>query len=221
MRYKAIIVGLVAMAAIPMTSAAAATSQAAKVHYGGRSPSLRAALLTTDDLESLPDAPLGLGVGAVNDTSGVYRDPDPRLPCGRKAPTISTSQAVGEQVHIADGFGFEGVVSEPKIKAESLIRLYEGDVRIGCSYKSSTNTGGTQTNTLVARIPMPKVDAQALGLVVVVRSDNQTLGAYEMTMRSQSLIASVLLFSSSPLEPQFVLALARTAEMRLAGQLRT
>src|ERR1700683_3626853 len=93
----AAVVGVIALMVAPGPRSAAASSHTPSVHYGGHSLALKEALLTTGDMRVLPGAPADIRVGAVDKTKGLYDDPDPRLPCGRKAPTIETGDAVGEE----------------------------------------------------------------------------------------------------------------------------
>src|ERR1700722_3442891 len=70
----------------PTLSAAAPVSQTPQLHFNGRSASLKEALVTAGDIEGIPGGPLNVTVSKVNDATGLYQDPDSRLPCGAKAP---------------------------------------------------------------------------------------------------------------------------------------
>jgi hypothetical protein len=160
----------------------------------------------------------------VNDASGLYQDPDPRLACGRKAPdnaNMNTAKAVDEQFSMPEVLGLEAAANLTPATVKSIFNLYEGDIRIGCTYQSRTNTGTTQTTTLVKRIPMPQLVSHVLGLVEVVRSAGQTFGSYEMVMIDGSRVASLALIAEAPVRTTFVVALARVAEERLLGHLAT
>jgi hypothetical protein len=155
----------------------------------------------------------------INDTSGLYQDPDPRLPCGRKAPNFNSSKAVEEQFLLPQVMGIEAIANLKTAQIQSLFNEYDGDIRVGCSYKSKTNTGSTQTSTLVKRIPIPNLTSHALGVVVVVQNDGQTFGAYEMAMSENTRVAALSLIATTPVKTSFVVELARVAEKRLLGRL--
>lgn len=212
----ALVMGLVAY---PGSLAAAAPSQTPQAHYGGRSPALKNALLSTGDIESIPEGPLNVTMSKINDTSGLYQDPDPRLPCGRKAPNFNSSKAVEEQFLLPQVMGIEAIANLKTAQIQSLFNEYDGDIRVGCSYKSKTNTGSTQTSTLVKRIPIPNLTSHALGVVVVVQNDGQTFGAYEMAMSENTRVAALSLIATTPVKTSFVVELARVAEKRLLGRL--
>jgi len=221
----AAVLGLLILESIgPTSGATASVSKTPQVHFKGRSLALKVVLLTESDLSGLADAPVGLKVGAVNKTAGLYQDPDPRLPCGQKpgrAASMSAGQAVGEEISLPDGEGFEGASNVPVAKAKEAFALYEKDIHIGCSYQSTTNTGSTQSVTVLARIPMPQLVDQSLGLIETISSSGEEFGAYELLMRNGPTVAAVIIFTGSPLNPEFVLGLARRAEMRLTGQRST
>jgi hypothetical protein len=212
----ALVMGLVAY---PSCLVSAAPSQTPQVHYGGRSAALKDVLLSARDIEGIPEGPLNVAMTKINDTSGLYQDPDPRLPCGRKAPNVNSVQAVEEQFSIPKVMGIEAVANLKIAQIQSLFDEYDGDIRVGCSYKSKTNTGSIQKSTLVKRIPMPRLTSHAIGVVLVVQNNGQTFGAYEMAMSENTRVAALLLVANTPVKSSFVVALARTAERRLLGQL--
>jgi hypothetical protein len=115
--------------------------------------------------------------------------------------------------------GIEAAADLSRSRVNSLFNLYEGDVRIGCTYQSRTNTGTIQTVLLVKRIPMPQLVTHGLGLVVVLRNNGRTFGAYEMAMSEGSRVATLALVAQSPLRTSFVVAFAQTTEERLMGRL--
>jgi hypothetical protein len=219
-----VVVVVVVAAVLPAVSAAVAGSNTPQIHFRGHSLALKVVLLTEDDVQGLPDVPGGFKVGAINKTSGLYQDPDPRLPCGQKIPATAganTGAAVGEEMPYSDGEGFEAAASLSIAQAKALFKLNESDVHVGCSYQSTTNTGSTQSVKLVGQISMPQIVSESLGLVVTITTSGQEFGAYEMLMRNGSTVAALIIFADSPLKPDFVLALARKAETRLTGQLST
>jgi hypothetical protein len=220
-KFLALLALLMCPLAYPSSLASAAPSQTPQVHYGGRSPALKNVLLSTGDIEGIPEGPLNVTMSKINDTSGLYQDPDPRLPCGRKAPNFNAKRAVEEQFSIPQATGIEAVTNLKVAQIQSLFNQYDDDIRVGCSYKSKTNTGSTQTSTLVKRFPMPKLTSHALGVVVVVNNDGKTFGAYEMTMSENTRVAALSLIANTPVRASFVGALARVAEKRLLGQLGT
>jgi hypothetical protein len=204
---------------LPMGNASASPSNTPPLHFGGRSPLLKATLLTARDIEDIPGAPPNVKVSKVDDASGLYQDPDPRLPCGRKAPNFNTSHAVEEQFSMPDVTAVEAAANLSASEVTRLFDSYTGDIRTGCSYQSKTNTGTTQTTTLVKVIPMPKLTNRELGVVVVVANGGHTFGAYEMAISEGQRVAVLLLVSLAPLTSKFVVALARVTEDRLMGRL--
>jgi hypothetical protein len=181
--------------------------------------SLKEVLLSAGDIERIPGGPLNVTVSKVNDASGIYEDPDPRLPCGRKAPNFNASHAVDELFSMPQVGGFEAVAKLPAPVAHELFHLNESNVRVGCSYQSRTNSGTVQTSTLVKLIPMPHLTNQAFGLVVVVRNNGQTYGTYEMIMSEGSTVAGLYLIATTPVKTTFMVALAQTVEERLLGHI--
>jgi hypothetical protein len=115
--------------------------------------------------------------------------------------------------------GLEAVADLPLPKIRSLLKQYESDVRVGCSYQSKTNTGSVQTSTLVKRLPMHQLVNHALGLIEVITNEGQTYGAYEMVMSEGTRVAALTLIAESPIHSTFVVALARVAQERLLGNI--
>jgi hypothetical protein len=202
-------------------SASAAGSQTPPLHFGGRVPALKNVLLTAGDIEAVPLAPPNVDVSKVNDASGLYQDPDPRLPCGRKAsnPKVGLNHAVEEQVSLPEVLGFEAVVDLPRSRISYLLKQYESDDRVGCSFQSKTNTGSVQTSKLVRLLPMPHLVSHAVGLIEVITNNGHTFGVYEMVMIEGTRVAALSLLAAAPVHTSFVLALARVAEERLLGNI--
>jgi hypothetical protein len=203
----------------PTLSAAAPVSQTPQLHFNGRSASLKEALVTAGDIEGIPGGPLNVTVSKVNDATGLYQDPDPRLPCGAKAPKLNARNAVEEQFAMPEVNGYEVAANLPESQIRRLFNSYEGDVRPGCSYQSKTNTGATQTTTVIKKIPMPTLATRAIGLVVVITNGGQTLGAYEMAVSDGARVAVTFLIAGQPVRTSFVVTLANVLEKRLAGRL--
>jgi hypothetical protein len=110
-------------------------SQTPQLHFNGRSASLKEALVTAGDIEGIPGGPLNVTVSKVNDATGLYQDPDPRLPCGAKAPKLNARNAVEEQFAMPEVNGYEVAANLPESQIRRLFNSYEGDVRPGCSYQ--------------------------------------------------------------------------------------
>jgi hypothetical protein len=106
----------------------------------------------------------------------------------------------------SEGEGFEAAASLSIALAKALFQLNESDVHVGCSYQSTTNTGSTQSVKLIGQISMPQIVSESLGLVVTITTSGEEFGAYEMLMRKGSTVAALIIFASSPLKPDFVLA---------------
>jgi hypothetical protein len=221
LRRLLIITSLALIVLSPVGIAAASPSQTPRLHFNGRSPALRDALLTAGDIESIPGGPLNVTVSKVNDTSGLYQDPDPRLPCGKKVPVLKTSNAVEEQFAMPEVDGIEVAANVPGSESRVLFSSYAANLRPGCTFRSKTDTGSTQSTTLIKAIPMPKLTTRSLGIVAVITNNGQTFGAYEMAVQNGSRVAVTILIAQQPVHTTFVVALAKVLEERLQGRLAT
>lgn len=210
---------LAALVGLPTCIASAASSRTPPLHFGGRSPGLEDVLLTAGDVEGIPDGPLNVAISKIDAATRLYQNPDPRLPCGRVAPNFNSSRAVEEQFSMPEVLGIEVVANLRLSQIRSLFNQYNGDLRIGCTYRSKTNTGSIETTSLVKRIPMPQLTNGALGIVSIVRNAGGTFAAYEMAISEHSIVVSILLIANNPVKTSFVVALARVVEKRLLGHL--
>ena len=175
------------------------------------------ALLTARQVSALAAAPLGVRV-VPNQKGTLYRDPDPRSPCGAtvRLPDLSHSAHV---TFDAASFGaFQVVVDEPPRRAAAFVTAWQRDTRPGCPpVTSRTSAGSTQLSALVEPIAMPTLVDQATGAFMTVQDAGHTVDTYAMVMRWRGRLELDVLISRVPLAAVFVIGLARAAEADLKG----
>ena len=176
---------------------------------------LDAALLTAADLQSVPALGASASTRALNDLN-VYKDPDPRAPCGAKitAPDLSSGAGVGIQ---APGVqGVELVVRLTDVAAKAYLDAMVADAHQGCpAYQTTTNTGATQTVTLRQIFPLPALADGALAAGLTVTSGSAGAAVTLIVVRRATTIALTTLFATTAPPDDTVRALAT----RIAGGL--
>jgi hypothetical protein len=214
-----VVAGLIALMGVSSCSSSTPRSlhsNTPAIATGAGSSSQKSALLTTDDLRAIPGAPADIRVASPDQPTSLYQNPDQIGPCGQKLAIPTSSRIAVREFGSASLNGFQMVLDVSAARATAFVTAWQDDTRPGCPPSSSrTNTGSTQTQTLVAAIPLPDLVDQATGALLRITNMGQTLAAYALVFRSGGRLDFNVLFSAKPLSSAFGNGFAQRAETAL------
>ena len=177
---------------------------------------LKAALLTTNDLQAVPGAPSDIRTTAPTGANSVFTDPDPRGPCGAHIPYPNFSTGATLAIQSSHLAGAEVAVDLAGAQAADFLSAMQADTHLGCpAYRSRTNIGTTQTAMFIASLSMPASVDQAIGDQMSITSGGHTADVYLLAARSGKRLAFFLLLSPAPLAKSFISRLATAAAAKL------
>jgi hypothetical protein len=221
-----VLIGLIVVGACgcsTSTPSSSPTSLTSPLPLNAGSQSLKAALLTTNDLEAVPGAPADIRTIEPTGASSVFTDPDPRGPCGAHIPYPNFSTGATLAIQSSQLAGAEVAVDLPGSQAADFLSAMHADTHPGCpAYRSTTNIGTTQTATFIAPLPMPASVDQAIGDQMSITSGGQTVDACLLAVRSGKRLEFAILSSPAPLAKSFVygLAIAVAAKLKASMTIR-
>lgn len=223
MNPRHIMIGLIMVAASgcgTSTPSSSPTSLTAPFPANAGTQSLKAALLTTNDLQAVPGAPSDIRTTAPTGANSVFRNPDPRGPCGAHIPYPNFSTAATLAIQSSQLTGVEMAVDLPGAQAADFLSAMQADTHLGCpAYRSTTNIGTTQTARFIASLSMPASVDQAIGDQLSITSGGYTADVYVLAARSGKRLAFYLLGSPAPLAKAFISRLATAAAARLKASM--
>jgi hypothetical protein len=198
------------------TTTTALPSLTPRVTTGPAAARLAPGLLTTADVAGLPGAPVGLHVAPVNDAR-LFRDPDPRSPCGRRLAPPDPGSGAGVTIAAPGIGGFEFVFPVGVAEATAYVDATESDTRGGCpAYQTRANTGALQTVKLLTPVALSKgPDQQTAALLEIVPQGGQRTYAVEVAMRIGGVLAIEVMLDQSLPAPDLVRSLAAATAARL------
>lgn len=217
------IIGLIVLAACgcgTSTPSSSPTSLTSPLPANVGTQSLKAALLTTHDLQAVPGAPADIRTTEPTGASSVFTDPDPRGPCGARIPYPDFSTGATLAIQSSQLAGAEVAVDLPGAHAADFLSAMQADTHSGCpAYRSTTNIGTTQTARFIAPLPMPASVDQAIGDQMSITSGGQTVDVYILAVRSGKRLEFFFLLSPAPLAKSFVYGLATAAGSKLKASM--
>jgi hypothetical protein len=153
-------------------------------------------------------------------TIGSTENPDPRGPCGAKIvqPDLTQDAAIG--ITSSSVLGVQGVMRPTEISAEDYLDANLDDADADCPpWTSTTNTGSTQTVTLLDVVPDQRVDDaidQQLGIVLKIETEGQTAYAGVVFLRAGDVLSEVAYYGAAEVDARTVEELVVLAAARLA-----
>jgi hypothetical protein len=148
-------------------------------------------------------------------------NPDPRGPCGAKIAQPDLGSGASIAIGSSSIVGFQGVLRPTEPTAEAFLDANLADVREGCPpWQSTTNTGSTQTVTLLDVVPdqpVPDGVDQQLAVVLKVEDSGQTAYAGVIALRSGDVLSELAYFGPAPVDARTVAELVVLLGARLAG----
>jgi len=176
---------------------------------------LEDALLTEEDLRSLPDAPeTALTRRSVEDAN-LLVNPDPRGPCGARGWQAPVDRGALIMFAGESGMVFEYVDRRPPGEARAVIDDQQADLRPRCpSFLSETPYGKPQENLLIRPVQLDPLLDQRVAYISRVTITVPVYGAMILLRQGDHLAAVV---STSLRQPSdaYVRALAERAAARL------
>lgn len=185
-------------------------------HEGALQADLAPALLTADEVRDAPGAPGGLTI-AGGDRIDITQDPDPRGPCGAVVDAVPFDAGAVAVFGRPDVILVHLVLVDTADLAERVIDQHRSDLRPGCApYAKTAQSGGTQQTELIREVALPDLGDESVAFLVrgVVGDAAPVYGLQTLIRRGTDLVALVL-FTSEPLEDDFIRELAVTATRRL------
>jgi hypothetical protein len=148
-------------------------------------------------------------------------NPDPRGPCGAEITQPDLAQGESIAITSASILGFQGVLVPKELSAEDYLDANLEDATEGCPpWTSTTNTGSTQTVTLVDVVPeqtVPDGIDQQLGFVLKVEDSGQTAYAGLVLLRAGDVLSQLAWFGGAEVDPRTVSEVVVLAAARLAS----
>jgi hypothetical protein len=223
MNLKYVLIGLIAVGACgcgTSTPSSSPTSLTTPLPVNAGSQPLKAALLTTNDLEAIPGAPADIRTIEPTGASSIFTDPDPRGPCGAHIPYPNFSMGAALAIQSTQLAGAEVAVDLPGSQAAEFLSAMQADTTSGCpAYRSTTNIGTTQTARFIAPLPMPASVDQAIGDQMTITSGGRTVDAYLLAVRSGKRLEFAILYSPAPLAKSFVYGLTTAVAAKLKASM--
>jgi hypothetical protein len=224
-KLRHIMIGLTVAAASgcsTSTPSSSSTSLTSPFPANAGTQSLKAALLTTNDLQAVPGAPSDIRTIEPTGANSVFTDPDPRGPCGAHIPYPNFSTGATLAIQSSQLAGAEVAVDLPDAQAADFLAAMQADTHFGCpAYRSTTNTGTTQTARFIASLSMPASVDQAIGDQFSITSGGHTVDVYLLAIRSGKRLDFLLLLSPAPLAKSFISRLATAATAKLKASVPT
>lgn len=159
---------------------------------------LAAALLDQTDVDRLAGLPSGTAVSPLG-TDTFFENPDPRGPCGAVTSEPQPLERVGVSLRSTGFLGFTAfqlVSSHRPGEAQASLDEVLADLRPGCPpFESRTNTGGTQRVSLLRSIDLTGIGDQAIGTVVSIGLDDESVYAAQVVVRRGDVVSSFGAFS--------------------------
>src|SRR5260370_12017985 len=178
MNLRHIMIGLIMVAVSgcgTSTPSSSPTSLTTPFPANAGTQSLKAALLTTNDLQAVPGAPSDIRTIAPTGANSVFTDPDPRGPCGAHIPypNFSTGATLAIQSsHLAVA---DVAVDLAGAQAADFLSAMRAGTHLGCPASRRTpNIRTTQTARFTASLSMSESAAQAIGDQFSITSGGQT-----------------------------------------------
>jgi hypothetical protein len=181
----------------------------------------RLALLTTQEVAKVPEAPTGIrsvpsGHGlALFTTSGVQKGPcgvGIKIHVGRK--TIASG--AGREFESDSLSGYQYVVDLPGTEATDFLTAWQKQLHPGCPAYTSTNPNGqVETTKLLSVLTIPGHATQAAGSLEEVDAGESSVGVYTFAFRIGQRLEMLALFVSQPVSQTFGDGLVSLAESRL------
>lgn len=181
---------------------------------------LEDALLTEDDLRSLPDAPETKLTRRSFEDANMLVNPDPRGPCGApgwQAPVDRGATIVftGESATV-----FEYVDRRPPGEAQAVIDSEQADLHPRCpSFMSETPYGEPQQNLLIRPVQLDPLLDQRVAYITRMTITAPVYGAMILLRQGDHLVAVVSMSLRQPSDA-YVRALAERAAARLEQSVR-
>jgi hypothetical protein len=215
-----VVVGLAAIAAVALagcgTTPAPLRSDTPTIPTSTGTASEKQALLTTADLRAIPGAPAGIEADPSGGGNTLYRDPNQIGPCGEKLPLPVSSSTAVRPFDSATLEGFQVIVDLPVATATAFVTAWQKDTRPGCpASRSVTNTGSTQTQSLVSSLSLPTLVDQASGALLQLSTMGHTFDTYALVFRTGGRLEVDALIATRPLSAEFGNGFVTEAEKTL------
>ncbi len=204
-RFRLPIVALVIACSAAACSGGDTTVESNTPQIQSGAKKLEPGLVTLRDLAEVPGLPKLTTTPTAD--APLFENPDPRAPCGApiEQPDLSKG-AVGVLSSNALDL-VSSVVSLGEVEATRFMDATLADARPGCApYESTTNQGTTQTvNPEIVEVP--PVGDQRFAQTATIEVQGQTLYTGAALVRNGGILATSLIFSQVPVDPDTVAAL--------------
>jgi hypothetical protein len=173
--------------------------------------------LRAEDLRALPG--MADAVERPPERAPVFENPDPRGPCGGRAPQPPGMDHAALVTLRAGSYQVVEVVSAPPPgDVARYLDVLAADLRTGCPpFESTTNQGQTQRVSGVTAVDVAGVGDRAVAWTALAEVGTSRANAGLVALRAGPRFAYVQVFSAEAPPPATMRALAEAAARRLAG----
>jgi hypothetical protein len=182
-------------------------SNAPRVTVVSQGP-LAPGLLTQTQLRQVP----GLSTATVTSLqeTAVFKDPDPRGPCGGKVSSISLNDAVGIAIKAETiRAGAELMTRLPPGGAKKYLDARMANATPGCpEYQTVTAQHVTQRVLLVRIVRLHKEFEQALAVISAIKIRSSVRAAAQIEVRHGDMLAKTIIFTNDPMDDVAVRGIA-------------
>lgn len=170
-----------------------------------------------EDLRAIPG--MADAVDRPPERAPVFENPDPRGPCGARAPQPPGIHAAALVTLRAGSYQVVEVVSAPPPgEVAHYLDVLAGDLQPGCPpHESTTNQGLTQRVSGVTAVDVAGVAERAVAWTALVEVGTSRVNAGLVALQAGPRFAYVQVFAVEPPPPAVLRALAEAAARRLAG----
>jgi hypothetical protein len=179
------------------------------------------ALLTTQQLAEVPEAPTGIkavptghGVTLFSPSGGQQG------PCGLgikiHVARKTIASGAGREFESDSLSGYQYVIDLPGTEATEFLTAWQKQLHPGCPAYTSTNPNGqVETTKLLSVLAIPSDVNQAAGSLEEVETGESSVGVYTFAFRMGRRLEMLALFVPQPLSQTFGDGLVSLAESRL------
>jgi hypothetical protein len=140
----------------------------------------------------------------------VFKDPDPRGPCGAKVPVLKLTDAVGlSWAAPTIRGGAQLVIRRPAGEAKRYLTARLNDIHPRCAvYTTKTAQGVTQEVKYEGAVRVASQADQALAVVTAIRIRNEVRAATAIEVRRGDVLSRTVIFTEVPMDNTIVRGIA-------------